>query len=181
MAMLAYTNAEGVKLGSLPIIMCGELYSYRVPSFSVLTVHLRRIKYECIVDNNSFLLDGFIRDDPSLERPYPAEALIKEGLDSACFVEVSVSVHSRCLICYINQVSELAADIMNIGTMTFLDSRAFVVWRWEWKDDNLSEESEGSSTSITVIPETPPPGYRSDDNEDSADEDHTSNIQICQL
>ena len=49
------------------------MVKYIPTGFSAITVALRRIRYQCIVDENAKVLDGFIRDDPGLNRMYPAE------------------------------------------------------------------------------------------------------------
>ena len=73
------------------ILGCYETYLYTIPSFSVITVIIRRIKYQCIQpDQSTKVVDGFIRDDPSLDsRLYPIEASVAIGLDNACIVKVS--------------------------------------------------------------------------------------------
>ena len=50
------------------LLECGELYEYSVPSFPVISVELRRIKYESIMPNgkSTKMVDGFIREDASL-------------------------------------------------------------------------------------------------------------------
>ncbi len=63
---------------------------YTIPSFSVITVQMRKIKYECIVDEGTKILDGFIKDSPSLQRIYPSELLVKISCEKACYVEVSL-------------------------------------------------------------------------------------------
>ena len=39
----------------------------------------------------------------------------------------------------------------------FLENVAFIIWKWDWIDDNLEGGTESSTTSdIQVIPKTPP-------------------------
>ena len=53
-------------------------YCYTIPSFSVITVKMTRIKYQVdLHDGSTKNLDGFIRDDPSLQRQYPAEVSVE--------------------------------------------------------------------------------------------------------
>ena len=70
---------------------CGELYEYTVPSFPVISVELRRMKYESIMPNgkSTKVVDGFIREDTSLKRSFPADITIGEGYRHACIVPVS--------------------------------------------------------------------------------------------
>ena len=73
----------------VPVLVCGDLYSYTVPSFSVVTVEMRRIKYQLFLeDGQSKIVDGFIRDDPSLQRLCPAQLLIEMNPLKATIVEV---------------------------------------------------------------------------------------------
>ena len=81
-------NCEtGEKQVNVPILRIGKIVSYTIPSFSVITVKLREIKYQCQLPDKS--LDGFIREDLSLQRSYPAEVLLKKGSENACMVDVS--------------------------------------------------------------------------------------------
>ena len=64
------------------------------------------------------------------------------------------------------QASELKKSI-DIDGFTLDGNNAFVIWQWEWVDTNDIESDEKSTTSITVIPETPPPSSESE--EDSCD------------
>lgn len=71
----------------ISILDIGVKFSYRVPSFSVLHVDLRQIKFQVTAEDGSVLLyDGFIRTDPSLEdRETPYSVRLKDF----CFVPVS--------------------------------------------------------------------------------------------
>ena len=73
------TSDEGEKRSVVPLLKCGEtVIPYTIPSFSVLTVHLRKIKFQCFVPAVK-IVDGFIKDHPSLtDRIYPAEVTIAE-------------------------------------------------------------------------------------------------------
>ena len=52
----------------LSILDVGVKFSYRVPSFSVLHVDLRQIKFQVTAEDGSVLIyDGFIKADSSLE------------------------------------------------------------------------------------------------------------------
>ena len=89
------TSDEGEKRSVVPLLKCGEtVIPYTIPSFSVLTVHLRKIKFQCFVpDDFGFaavkIVDGFIKDHPSLtDRIYPAEVTVGYSGDEACLVPV---------------------------------------------------------------------------------------------
>ena len=50
------------------ILDMGVKFSYRLPSFSVLHVDLRQIKFQVTADEGCVMLfDGFIQADPELE------------------------------------------------------------------------------------------------------------------
>ena len=44
----SYTAVSGEERMLVPILQCGELYGYTIPSFSVITVEMRRIKYQVL-------------------------------------------------------------------------------------------------------------------------------------
>lgn len=74
---------------TVPILECKDRCFYRIPSFSVVTVVLRRMKYEVVTPNgDAKILDGFIKDDPSLNRVFPAEVSISDNFDAACTIKV---------------------------------------------------------------------------------------------
>ena len=74
----------------VPILSIGKVVSYTIPSFSVITVKLREVKYQCqLPDKSLAVVNGFIREDLSLQRCYRAEVLVKKGSENACVVEVS--------------------------------------------------------------------------------------------
>ena len=64
-----------------------EINVYTVPSFPVLSVELRKIKYQFILPDESIaVVDGFVHDDPSLKRTYPTELYVETSLKNACCV-----------------------------------------------------------------------------------------------
>ncbi len=84
----------------VPLLECSAAFWYTIPSFSVLSVKLRRIKFQCFVPDDSGvaelpavkIVDGFIKDHPSLDRTYPAEITVDYSGDGACLVPVSCSL-----------------------------------------------------------------------------------------
>ncbi len=64
---------------NIQVVECGNLYSYTIPSFSVITVTMKSTK----------IIDGFVKDTPSMKRLYPAELLVNVSCEKACYVEVS--------------------------------------------------------------------------------------------
>ena len=86
-----YTTSSGEERNLVTFLECGELYEYSVPSFPVISVELRRMKYESIMPDgkSTKVVDGFIREDTSLKRSFPADITIGEGYQHACIVPVS--------------------------------------------------------------------------------------------
>lgn len=68
-----YTTSSGEERNLVTLLECGELYEYTVPSFPVISVELRRMKYESIMPDgkSTKVVDGFIREDASLKRSFP--------------------------------------------------------------------------------------------------------------
>ena len=43
-------TADGEEYNSVPVLECSDLFTSTIPSFSVIIVKMRRIKFECITD-----------------------------------------------------------------------------------------------------------------------------------
>ena len=90
-----YTASEGEVCVLAPVLSYSTVvHLYMIPSFAVVQVQLRRIKYQLInsLSQAVITVDGLIRDDPSLDRLYPAELsfAVPVGLNyPACYVKVS--------------------------------------------------------------------------------------------
>ena len=70
----------------ITVLKMGRKFSYRIPSFSVLTVDLRQISYQVeSSDGAQLLFDGFIRADSGMETEKPFTIQLKDF----CFVTVS--------------------------------------------------------------------------------------------
>lgn len=88
---VSYITDTGEKRMLVPILACGGLHLYTIPSFPVVTVEMRRIKYQLYLeDGHPKIVDGFIRDDPSLQRLYPAQLSIEVNPLKATVVEVGL-------------------------------------------------------------------------------------------
>ena len=93
-----YRTSEGELRVLAPVLSCStEVHLYTIPSFAVVQVQLRRIKYQLhkSLSRAVITLDGLIKDDPSLDRLYPAELsfAVPVGLNyPACYVKVSPSI-----------------------------------------------------------------------------------------
>lgn len=117
------TSDEGEKRSVVPLLECSEAVTlYTIPSFSVLTVKLRKIKLQCFVADDSGvpavkIVDGFIKDHFSLNRAYPAEITVGYSGDGACLVSVCCSIIITIIIiiyiihqCNITDLSVLFLD-----------------------------------------------------------------------
>ena len=75
----------------IPIVRCSKnSISYRIPSFPVITVELRLIRYQgYLTDDQVKVVDGFIRDDPSLQQhTFPTQVIVGLNSTTACLLEV---------------------------------------------------------------------------------------------
>ena len=111
-----YTTSSGEERNLVTLLECGELYEYTVPSFPVISVELRRMKYESIMPDgkSTKVVDGFIREDASLKRSFPADITIGEGYRHACIVPVSFArwpydrwLGIKCTLMYLANITEL--------------------------------------------------------------------------
>ena len=62
-------NEAGDVFLVVPLLECEETFEYTIPSFPVITVQLRKVRYQAYNDDGgtTAVLDGFIRDDPVLQ------------------------------------------------------------------------------------------------------------------
>lgn len=69
------------------IVYPGTPFDFRIPSFPVVVVTLRRICFEVEGENEDGVItyDGFIKDDPSLDGQCPGIVFVIEW----CFIDVS--------------------------------------------------------------------------------------------
>ena len=70
------------------------------------------------VETDPAVYDGFIRDCSSLERSYPAVAVVGEGPKYCFFVS-----------------EEEFSKVVNLKTLILYDDYVFIMWRWEWKEE----------------------------------------------
>ena len=70
-----YTTGSGVERARVPVLSCStDVHLYTIPSFPVVQVRMRQIQFQMTKpDGTSIHIDGFIKDDLSLNRTYPAE------------------------------------------------------------------------------------------------------------
>ena len=71
------------------ILEAKDTYPYVIPSFPVVTVNLRHIKYQMMDEGGDIhVFDGFMRECPAMHRTFPAIAEVGIGYKFAFFVEV---------------------------------------------------------------------------------------------
>lgn len=77
---------------SFILVDVGAPFDFRIPSFPVVVVTLRRIRFEVEGENEDEVItyDGFIKDDPSLDGQCPGIVFATEW----CFVDVSLEKKS---------------------------------------------------------------------------------------
>lgn len=85
-------DRSGAAFLVVPILECKEAISYTIPSFPVITTHIRRVRYQAYKDDSSGVtctLDGFIRDDSELNsKRFPCRIALKQQSADACSVQV---------------------------------------------------------------------------------------------
>lgn len=87
LTLMTFTGTDGADQVIVPLLECSkEPYDYIIPTFSVLNVKLRRVKYEVNIPSkaSSMVLNGLIKDNPSLDRLYPVQISIKSGVRHCC-------------------------------------------------------------------------------------------------
>ena len=73
-------------------------------------------------------------------------------------------------------MNELQRSIDTDG-FVFLENVAFIIWKWDWIDDNFEGGTESSTMSdILVIPETPP---QIDSDDESKLADGAMALDLC--
>ncbi len=86
MATAGLGTSKGDQEPAGTVLQVGVPFNYTVPSFAVFSAVLRQVTLEMIV-NGQKVVDGFIRDDPSVNRALPACITVAKH----CFVDVSSS------------------------------------------------------------------------------------------
>lgn len=88
---LTYTNLNISVDTEISILRIGPKFTYRIPSFSVVTVDIRQISYQVVtVEGDVLLFDGFIRADSSLDLEPAKETPFSVQLQDFCCVTVSL-------------------------------------------------------------------------------------------
>lgn len=56
------------------------------------------------------------------------------------------------------------SESIDVSGLKLIEDRVFIIWKWDWRDGGgfIFSDDDDSSTSITVIPETPPNSADSD-------------------
>ena len=98
------------------LLEVGTPLKYTVPSFPVITVNLRKMKFKVVSDPGVY--DGFIRDCSALERSYPAITVVGEGPKYCFFVS-----------------EEEFSQVMSLNGLILYDDYVFIMWKWEWGEN----------------------------------------------
>ena len=134
-----------LELGSIiSLLSVGVKFSYKVPSFSVLVVDLRKIRLQVVLgDKSVVILDGFIRADLSLEeKKTPLSIKLLEW----CFVPVRQPrhVHTHFFIFdpLLFQVDEFYQSYITADDLNIPDNVVVIIWQWnECTEDEFSHDS----------------------------------------
>ena len=79
-------EAEDSNADSFLIVSVGTPLDYRIPSFPVVVVKLRHMRFEVEGENDDVVkYDGFIKDSDSLDCKVPGVVVVTES----CYVDVS--------------------------------------------------------------------------------------------
>lgn len=97
------------------ILDVGEKFTYRVPSFPVLSCRIRRMKFK--LETDSAVYDGFIKDCPSLERVFPALIVAGKGYEDCFFVP-----------------KHDFSQTINVHGLVLYDDSIFILWKWKWAE-----------------------------------------------
>ena len=86
---ISYTNLDISIDTEISILKMGTKFTYRIPSFSVLTADIRHIRYQVVaIEGTMLIFDGFIRADSSLEPAKETPFTVK--LQDFCCVTVNL-------------------------------------------------------------------------------------------
>ena len=104
------SDEEDEEEANLAILKSGKSFTYTIPSFPVYSAQLRHVRYQMLSNSVVSVFDGFMREDPSLDRNYPATAVITRPdvftvqVCSVCVcvcVCLCVCVHACVCVCVI--------------------------------------------------------------------------------
>ena len=87
-------DKDGRQYSLIPLVECKEALEYTIPSFSVITVDVRRVRYQVILEGGSAaIVDGFIKDIEELNtRIFPTRIAVELSSNNACLVQVKAKV-----------------------------------------------------------------------------------------
>ena len=150
---------------ALPILKTFQTYSYRIPSFPTLTVHLQHMRCQMAHKNGVHVYHGYTCECPSLDRVYPALASTA-GYPDAFFIAVCVCVymHLHCVrekyVVYlmvnvkltVNNVIFLHesefSQCLGVSSLVLNEHEILVVWKWTWDYNSPSDEAEISQSEL---------------------------------
>lgn len=110
------------------ILSVGVPFRYVIPSFDVLCVEMRQMRIKgYTAEGEERTYDMFIRNDPSLCRPYPAWMTI---LDATSIEESEFSI------------------CVDISKLKLVPQGVLFVWEWECEDGDIDHVSESSCEDV---------------------------------
>ena len=94
-------DKDGRHYSLIPLVECKEALEYTIPSFSVITVDVRRVRYQVILEGGSAaIVDGFIKDIEELNtRIFPTRIAVELSSNNACLVQVKAKVFFISILC----------------------------------------------------------------------------------
>ena len=146
--------SSGSAFKKFTVLEAKETYPYVIPSFPVITVNLRHVKYQMVDEHGDVhAYDGFMRECPAMHRTFPAIALVRVGYKFAFVVEVRkpfILCHKGLTATYcplLLQESEFGLCI-DIPGANLPMGKVFVIWKFSWYDQvEHNDQSDGSDTS----------------------------------
>ena len=113
------------------ILHLGVKFTYQIPSFSVVTIDLRKVKIQMEENDSVLLCDGFIRADRELDE-----------MATPFFIKL----HEYCFV----PVEEVAKDVPSTATLSPLPDKGFLaIWQWEWAGEDVFDGTlDSASTEV---------------------------------
>lgn len=111
----------------------GAKESYTVPSFPVFSAMLREVKFQFIDEVECY--DGYIRDCPALDRPYPTMLKLCFGYSNAFSVDPE----------------EFQLCIPLAHNKTLYEERVFIMWKWSWESGDDIQSSQDARLSDDTV------------------------------
>ena len=134
------------------ILEAKETYPYVIPSFPVVTVNLRHVKYQVLDKGGD--IDVFMRECPAMHRTFPAIAQVGIGYKFAFYVEVKTFIlcyggHIATYCPLLLQESEFGLCI-DVPGANLPMGKVFVIWKFSWCDQSDESDESREYDSVTT-------------------------------